>query len=134
MLLAVNKNNSTPHLGYKYFPVGEVVSFYAKRTFLHNLQAIFKTVVNCGVIERSHCRCPCLVCQTGERTLKGGTSRFVCCTSTWRLSRALAETPTFWVVTHWASPPESGGVRSEYQAASRMVSASMLARASAGVR
>ena len=28
----------------------------------------------------------------------------------------------------------SGGVRSEYQAASRMVTASMLARASAGVR
>jgi NAD(P)-dependent dehydrogenase (short-subunit alcohol dehydrogenase family) len=31
-------------------------------------------------------------------------------------------------------PPESRGVRSEYQAATRMVSASMLARASAGVR
>ncbi len=31
-------------------------------------------------------------------------------------------------------PPESGGMRSEYQAATRMVSASMLARASAGVR
>jgi lysophospholipase L1-like esterase len=30
--------------------------------------------------------------------------------------------------------PESGGVRSEYHAASRMVTASMLARASAGVR
>jgi hypothetical protein len=30
--------------------------------------------------------------------------------------------------------PESGGVRSEYQAASRIVTASMLARASAGVR
>ena len=31
-------------------------------------------------------------------------------------------------------PPGSGGGRSEYQAASRKVSASMLARASAGVR
>ena len=31
-------------------------------------------------------------------------------------------------------PPESGGMRSEYQAATGMVSASMLARASAGVR
>jgi len=30
--------------------------------------------------------------------------------------------------------PESGGGRSEYQAASRIVTASMLARASAGVR
>ena len=31
-------------------------------------------------------------------------------------------------------PPESGGVRSEYQAAARLLTASMLARASAGVR
>jgi hypothetical protein len=30
--------------------------------------------------------------------------------------------------------PESGGVRSEYHAAARIVTASMLARASAGVR
>jgi hypothetical protein len=44
------------------------------------------------------------------------------------------------LMPHCATPgelgflPESGGVRSEYQAASRIVTASMLARASAGVR
>jgi hypothetical protein len=38
-----------------------------------------------------------------------------------------------WAADPLDFPPESGGMRSEYQAAMRMVSASMLARASAGV-